>query len=212
MAMLSAPAPIAAAGMRHDSNGTGSSGSGYHTPYTGPAELAASQSSEHLPLTAAFHQPAEPNHADTRGDRPAVPLMHTAMMNNHARAELPDYGDSPVSPITPHQAEYSSLPQSSNPFWSPDDFEANRGQRQSYHSENPFHHADDGYESLPPPPPRSPHRRYSPQIHYPSGTEISNFDFGLTSQQLHELRQAGENGPHPLSYDSPHDRTMFHGR
>ncbi|GAB7338954.1 hypothetical protein MBLNU457_5627t1 [Dothideomycetes sp. NU457] len=212
MPMLSAPAPIAAAGMRHDSNGTGSSGSGYHTPYSGPAELAASRSSDHLPVTAAAHQPHESNDAGFRRNRPAIPLMHTAMMNSHARTQRPEYVDSPVSPITPHQAEYSNLPPSPNPFWSPDDFEANRGHRQSYHSENPFRHPDDGYESLPPPPPRSPHRRYSPQIHYPSGTEISNFDFGLTSQQLHELRQAGEHGPDPLAHDSSYDRTMFHGR
>lgn len=212
MPMLSAPTPIAAAGVRHDSNGTGSSGSGYHTPYSGPAELAASRSSERLPVTVAAHSPVGPKHVDTRRNRPATPLMHTAMLNNHTRAQHPGYADSPVSPITPHQAEYSSLPQSPNPFWSPDDFEANRGQRQSNHSENPFHHPDDGYESLPPPPPRSPQRRYSPQIHYPSGTEISNFDFGLTSQQLHELRQAGEEGPHPLAHDLSHERTMFHGR
>jgi len=204
VAMLSAPAPIATANVRHDSNGTGSSGSAWHTPYSGPAELAASSSSEHIPLAAAAaHQFDEPINVGARRNRPATPLMHAAMMSGQPRAELPEYGDSPVSPITPHQAEYTSLPQSTNPFWSPEDVEANR----VYHrSGDGFHSvAHEGYESLPPPPPRSPHRRNSPQVHYPSGTEISNFDFGLTSQQLHQLRQAGESRYEPLSYESPRD-------
>jgi len=204
MAMLSAPAPMAAAAnLRHDSNGTGSSGSTWHTPYSVPAELAASRSSEHLPLAAAAQQHEDYNNAGSRRYRPATPLMHPAMMSGRSRAELPQYGDSPVSPITPHQAEYTSVPQSSNPFWSPEDVEANRDYRRS--GDGFYLVANDGYVTLPPPPPRSPHRRNSPHIHYPSGTEISNFDFGLTSQQLHQLRHAGESGYEPLSYESPRE-------
>ncbi|PNS19949.1 hypothetical protein CAC42_7916 [Sphaceloma murrayae] len=87
-----------------------------------------------------------------------------------------------------------------NPFASPaDDYvEHSPG---PYGGSPVYHRRSGGYtrgnyedDNAPTPllPQRSPQRRYSPHVHYPSGPEVSQFDFGLSKEELRSLREAGE--------------------
>jgi len=143
------------------------------SPYA-PAELAAARSSDHLPLNSnptrysGLSDTGTPRRSKSKS-RSATPLMQV-MANT----------DGPVRSISPPpQQNRLSQHQPLNPFMSPEDDEADH---------------DHYYE--PPVPPRSPQRRNSPQIHYPSEPEVSGFNFGLTDNQLRDLRHAGHNEPY----------------
>lgn len=79
----------------------------------------------------------------------------------------------PFSPMMMLQA--SSPPQQTNPFVSDDDEDA--AQRQRLTQQEPEAYEGDDVVSPMQPPSRSPARRHSPLVHYPSWSEVSEFNF-----------------------------------
>jgi hypothetical protein len=70
----------------------------------------------------------------------------------------------------------SSPPQATNPFVS--DYDEDTAQRQRLTQHEPEAYEGDDIVSPMQPPSRSPARRHSPLVHYPSWSEVSEFDFG----------------------------------
>jgi len=179
----------------------------FYTPNESPAELAAvnaQRSMEHVPL----HSEDIPlvnrqeDMSPTRANRPPTPLLHEAMQSSWVKAHAPTQQDDTISPVNPqHEAMRSSWVRSHTPTQQDDTISPIIPQHDYNHSHtpsNPFSSPDDYPYSpynadqqyyQPPVPVRSPERRHSPQIHYPSGPELSTFDFGLTNQQSQHWRQ-----------------------
>ncbi|TKX22300.1 hypothetical protein C1H76_5408 [Elsinoe australis] len=109
------------------------------------------------------------------------------------------------APIRTQGLQQEQAYENPNPFASPQDDYAE-------HSPGPYGGAkmyprrsgayargdyEEDYGPTPLLPPRSPERRYSPSsrgsgVHYPSGAEVGQFDFGLSKEELRSLREAGE--------------------
>lgn len=79
----------------------------------------------------------------------------------------------PFSPMMMLQA--SSPPQATNPFVS--DYDEDAAQRQRLTQQEPEAYEGDDIVSPMQPPSRSPARRHSPLVHYPSWSEVSEFNF-----------------------------------
>ena len=153
-----------------------------------------------------------------RNSRPPTPFSPMMML----QTSLPPFQrqnhlQSSTSPSHP-QAQHHSR-DTSNPFTSPSDPEEQRQQYQTLipsHPHETYHPEDDDedddivhpmlqHPQPQPPPSRSPARRHSPLVHYPSWSEVSEFDFtGESSsslsreqqqqQQRQNRRKSGGNG------------------
>ncbi|KAM0723080.1 hypothetical protein Q7P37_001280 [Cladosporium fusiforme] len=93
--------------------------------------------------------------------------------------------DRPPTPFSPMMMMQTSSPpqrnlNNTNPFTSTaDDYSEDIAQRQHLIRQDYDHEANEGNDVVSPmqPPSKSPARRYSPLVHYPSWSEISEFDF-----------------------------------
>jgi hypothetical protein len=96
------------------------------------------------------------------------------------------------------QASMSSPPQTTNPFVS--DYDEDAAQRQRLTQPEPEAYEGDDLVSPMQPPSRSPARRHSPLVHYPSWSEVSEFDFtgeadiGDRSVRAQRSRSSGGDG------------------
>lgn len=104
----------------------------------------------------------------------------------------------PFSPMMMMQASMSSPPQTTNPFVS--DYDEDAAQRQRLTQPEPEAYEGDDLVSPMQPPSRSPARRHSPLVHYPSWSEVSEFDFtgeadiGDRSVRAQRSRSSGGDG------------------
>jgi hypothetical protein len=104
----------------------------------------------------------------------------------------------PFSPMLMMQASMSSPPQTTNPFVS--DYDEDTAQRQRLTQPEPEAYEGDDIVSPMQPPSRSPARRHSPLVHYPSWSEVSEFDFtgeadiGDRSVRAQRSRSSGGDG------------------
>jgi hypothetical protein len=111
-----------------------------------------------------------------QNSRPPTPFNPLMMMTTAAGANK----------HTDKQREYMQIQQHHNPFSSPEDEEA-----------------DDVVSPILPS--RSPERRHSPQVHYPSWSEVSEFDFGNgRGKEHHSSSESGGDGwrPLPVAYST----------
>lgn len=182
-------------------NGDISEENPFYTPYDNYAELAAENSrqpslhelhGESSMQMLSDHRPTTPV-AESAMGRPSTPfspeLMRGGMM-------------SPVSPISPaddtqqhgfwRNSEDHAKPHQpedyANPY-QPEDYERSQYDSQnssSHHrstSSNPFLSEEDDVVETPPSIPARSSRRSLPIVHYPSGDELSTFDFGIESER-----------------------------
>ena len=174
----------------------------FQTPYESYAGLAASDSRR-----ASLHELHGESSMQMLNDRRPPSLITRAAMSAvrpstpHTTFLMRDM-TSPVSPISPaddvqrhdfdHEAQVDA-----HEYWrehSSSDFHDSG--HTSLHNRssvsNPFLSEEDDDALEPPPsiPSRSPRRRSSPVVHYPTENEISTFNFGLAGMH----RQLGEQG------------------
>lgn len=146
--------------------------------------------------------------------RPPTPLLHQLM--SPVSPLSPTYGGGAgagsnpfadhASPTTPrHQQQYpyqrTTPPRNAydNPFASADDYQnPSPSQSQSIYDQGVSEGSYEGpYGHLPDPPiipAKSPDRNSSPNVHYPSGAEISEFDFGIHHHHDHNSRSPNGSG------------------
>ncbi|GAB7348473.1 hypothetical protein MBLNU459_g6885t1 [Dothideomycetes sp. NU459] len=190
--MSAPPPPMPLMTARHWSNGettspmdrSGSSSNPFYTPHESHAELAA-DSSRRNSIRSIHELRGDGPRQQSDNNRPPTPFSPAAMM---AMASGPV---SPISPSDEHQNHTFFRPQQQQ-----QDYRAVFDQR-PHDPRNPFAHEDDYddedddddnvFDTPPRIPTRSPKRNSSPVVHYPSGPELSTFDFGLD----HDRRLGG---------------------
>jgi len=165
MTTLGAPKMMRPAYLQGETSSSGGSAPNtnpFYTPMTSHAELAAQHSRQNSneALVARTEEPMP----EQRQGRPLTPLMHEMMRggNGGHNANANNNINNPISPVGAPQRQSHHNMTPMNPFASPEDEDLERG-------------------DYTPPwiPSKSPERRNSPKIHYPSGPEVQNFDFGL---------------------------------
>lgn len=112
---------------------------------------------------------------------------------------MEDRNSRPPTPFSPMMMlQASSPPQTTNPFVS--DYDEDAAQRQRLTQQEPESYEGDDIVSPMQPPSRSPARRHSPLVHYPSWSEVSEFDFtgeadlGDRSVRAQRSRSSGGDG------------------
>lgn len=167
----------------------------FYSPYESYAELAAQHSRQQS--KTSLHEVHGESSMQMLNDRPTSPITRAAISAVGGRPSTP-YTPmemrSPVSPISPaeetphHQGfwrnprDYVNLvdqPSSSNAY--------DPGRTSLHHSSDPTNpflsEEDDTFGAPPAIPDRSERRRSSPVVHYPSGNELSTFDFGISGSR-----------------------------
>lgn len=180
----------------------------FYSPYESYAELAAQNSRQHS--ITSLHELHGESSTHMLNDRPASPITRAAISAVGGRPLTPYTPmemQSPISPISPAEEtqhhgfwrnprDYVNLvdqPSSSDAYDS--------GRTSLHHSSNPTNpflsEEDDTFGAPPAIPDRSERRRSSPVVHYPSGNELSTFDFGISGSRRRwadEEQAAGDDG------------------
>lgn len=162
-------------------------------PYEGYAELAA-QASRHQSRTSLVHELHGTSSIMQIQDdrRPETPITRAAMsaVGSSTHQKDPLIHSPPISPVSPvdevRDRGFWRTPQPRSFPYSHGDFHNDEPElRHHPRYSNPFSSEED-YELEAPPsiPTRSPRRRSSPVIHYPSGDELSTFNFGTGFRSL----------------------------
>jgi hypothetical protein len=187
-----------------DSTGTAPESNPFFTPEARSTENAG------LPSAQPDYHPGYPQVPNKSGFNvdvvPYAPYRPEARRSHssHRRSTSSDRSmvervsrpPTPFSPMMMLQA--SSPPQHTNPFVS--EYDEDAAQRQRLTQQEPEAYEGDDVVSPMQPPSRSPARRHSPMVHYPSWTEVSEFNFSGESDlsdgnmRAHRSRISGEDG------------------
>lgn len=141
------------------------------------------------------HTPHRPNARRSQSSR------RRSMNSNPSTIEEEEERTSrPPTPFSPMMMLQASLPphQATNPFISDEDEDSAQRQRLTQHEPERYE-ADDVVSPIHPPS-RSPARHYSPLVHYPSWSEVSEFDFSGESDlgdrrvKAQRSRNSGDDG------------------
>jgi len=130
--------------------------------------------------------------------RPEARRSHTSYRRSTSSdRSLEERNSRPPTPFSPMMMmQASSPPQATNPFVSEYDEDLAQRQRLTQHELEAY----EGDEIVSPmqPPSRSPARRHSPQVHYPSWSEVSEFNFSgeadLGDRSVRAQRSRGSGG------------------
>jgi len=183
-----------------DSTGATSESNPFFTPMARPTENTASQPEQHdyhpgYPKTGfnADVVPYTPYRPDARRSHSSY---RRSISSNRSLEDQNSRPPTPFSPMMMMQASMSSPPQTINPFVS--DYDEDVAQRQRLTQPEPEIYEGDDIVSPMQPPSRSPARRHSPLVHYPSWSEVSEFDFtgeaDLGDRSVRAQRSRGSSG------------------
>jgi len=132
--------------------------------------------------------------------RPDARRSHSSYRRSvSSNRSMEDPNSRPPTPFSPMMMLQASLPpQATNTFVS--DYDEDAAQRQRLTQPEPETNEGDDIVSPMQPPSRSPARRHSPLVHYPSWSEVSEFDFtgegdlGDRSVRAQRSRSSGGDG------------------
>lgn len=177
-----------------------SGSAGISSSETNPFFTPANRSTEHADYQneAAEYHPGYPQSGFTAATVPYTPYRPVARrsQSSHRRSStssgLRDERNSrPPTPFSPMMMLQASSPAKQNPFTSAQDNDADddAAERQRVTRAEQETHEENDEVSPMQPPSKSPARRSSPLIHYPSWSEVSEFDFtGESDANGRELR------------------------
>lgn len=182
-----------------DSTGTAAETNPFFAPTAQPSENANRQNEQQ-----EYH-PGYPKPGFNVDVVPYTPYRPNARRSHSSRRrstsslrsidEEDETHSRPPTPFSPMMMLQTSLPphQANNPFTSDDDEDAAQRQRLTQREPETYE-ADDVVHPIQAPL-RSPARRYSPLVHYPSWSEVSEFDFtgesDLADQRVRAQRSRG---------------------
>jgi hypothetical protein len=187
-----------------DSTGTATESNPFFTPEARSTENAS------LPFAQPEYHPGYPQVPNKSGFNvdvvPYAPYRPEARrsQSSHRRSASSDRSmvervSRPPTPFSPMMMlQTSSPPQHTNPFVS--EYDEDAAQRQRLTQQEPEAYEGDDVVSPMQPPSRSPARRHSPMVHYPSWTEVSEFNFSGESDlsdgnmRAHRSRSSGGDG------------------
>jgi hypothetical protein len=164
-----------------DSTGTATESNPFFTPEarsTENAGLPSAQPEYHpgypqVPIKSGFNVDVVP-YAPYRPEARRSQSSHRrSSSSDRSMVERVSRPPTPFSPMMMLQA--SSPPKHTNPFVS--EYDEDAAQRQRLTQQEPEAYEGDDVVSPMQPPSRSPARRHSPMVHYPSWTEVSEFNF-----------------------------------
>ena len=185
-----------------DSTGTTSETNPFFTPTARSTENTGLQTEQH------DYHPGYPNskpgfNVDVvpyTPYRPDARHSHSSYRRSvSSNRSMEDRNSRPPTPFSPMlMMQASSPPQVTNPFVA--DYDEDAAQRQRLTQQEPEMYEGDDIVSPMQPPSRSPARRHSPLVHYPSWSEVSEFDFtgeadlGDRSVRAQRSRSSGGDG------------------
>ena len=183
-----------------DSTGTTSETNPFFTPMARSTENTGLQTEQH------DYHPGYPKQGFNVDVVPYAPYRPDARRSHSSyrrsvssNRSMEDRNSRPPTPFSPMMMlQASSPPQATNPFVA--DYDEDAAQRQRLTQQEPEVYEGDDIVSPMQPPSRSPARRHSPLVHYPSWSEVSEFDFtgeadlGDRSVRAQRSRSSGGDG------------------
>jgi len=177
------------------------------TSETNPFFTPTARSTEDIGLQTGGHDDYHPGYP--KPDKNPALVSYTPYRPEARRSHSPyrrstssyhsveDRDNRPPTPFSPMMMmQTSSPPQATNPFTSDSDEDAAQRQRLTQHE--PGAYEGDDIVSPMQPPSRSPARRNSPLVHYPSWSEVSEFNFtgegDLGDRSVRAQRSNGSGG------------------
>ena len=189
-----------------DSTGATSESNPFFTPMARSTENTGLQETTGLQTEQHDYHPGYPKTGFNADVVPYTPYRPDARRSHSSyrrsissNRSLEDRNSRPPTPFSPMMMlQASSPPQATNPFVS--DYDEDAAQRQRLTQQEPEMYEGDDIVSPMQPPSRSPARRHSPLVHYPSWSEVSEFDFtgeadlGDRSVRAQRSRSSGGDG------------------